>query len=454
MSSLIRRQSHRLRDRGRATQENKEAPLEKAVDTTNMPVLEDISNKCRPVLSNAPAALPRKPLPARACKRERPRALPSPHGSAESGRKRKSDEVFADRVSGVMTRSRSKIVDSMRGDRYMTTGETPRKLRATAGKSDTQTRAVPRLPRRLSVPLCDVADAKDGQCVTEYIPAIMEHYRQLELKRLPSPTYMEKQPEISERMRGILVDWLVEVHEKFRLRHEVLYLTVNYLDRFLSIKQVRRSRLQLVGATAMLLASKYHEIYPPEIRDYVFISDNCFTHVDVVEFERVMLNGLKHTLLIATPLCFLERFIRVAGYGETRDTQSLASSVAPTVTTSRRDRKSPLDAPARKLTVTHHFAHYVLDMALINYKMMHFLPSKLAAAALFLSLRVTQEQTTWPTILKEHTTYSAAQLEACVSQLAHILQKSQSHQRSTRKKYSRAKYEAVSRIEVNFPMGS
>lgn len=79
---------------------------------------------------------------------------------------------------------------------------------------------------------------------------------------------MESQPEINSKMRGILVDWLVEVHKKFELTPESLYLTVNILDRFLSLKSVPRRELQLVGISSMLIACKYEEIWAPEVFIY------------------------------------------------------------------------------------------------------------------------------------------------------------------------------------------
>ena len=83
-----------------------------------------------------------------------------------------------------------------------------------------------------------------------------------------APTYMTQQTDINQKMRAILIDWLVEVHLKFKLYPETLYLTINLIDRFLEKKLVLRSKLQLVGVTAMLLASKYEEIYAPEVRTH------------------------------------------------------------------------------------------------------------------------------------------------------------------------------------------
>ena len=68
---------------------------------------------------------------------------------------------------------------------------------------------------------------------------------------------MEYQPDVNSNMRTILIDWLIEVQENFELFHETLYLAVKIVDRFLSKKQVKREYLQLVGATAMLIAAKF-----------------------------------------------------------------------------------------------------------------------------------------------------------------------------------------------------
>lgn len=78
-------------------------------------------------------------------------------------------------------------------------------------------------------------------------------------------------------MRAILVDWLIEVHLKFKLLPETLYITVNVIDRFLEKQKVSKSRLQLVGVTALFIASKYEEIYPPELKDFVYITDGAYS---------------------------------------------------------------------------------------------------------------------------------------------------------------------------------
>ena len=74
--------------------------------------------------------------------------------------------------------------------------------------------------------------------------------------RRPSPDYFQKvQKYISPKMRAVLVDWLVEVAEEFKLHAETLHLAVSYVDRFLTMNVVTRDKLQLLGVTAMLVAA-------------------------------------------------------------------------------------------------------------------------------------------------------------------------------------------------------
>lgn len=93
-------------------------------------------------------------------------------------------------------------------------------------------------------------------------------------------------------MRAILIDWLVDVHLKFKLLPETLFLTVNLIDRYLSVKSVQRSKLQLVGVSAMLITTKYEEIYPPTVKDFVYITDNAYSKEEVLDMESDVLSTL------------------------------------------------------------------------------------------------------------------------------------------------------------------
>lgn len=141
----------------------------------------------------------------------------------------------------------------------------------------------------------------------------------LQIKMLPNAHYMDNQTEIQWSMRAVLMDWLVQVHNRFGLLPETLFLTVNYIDRFLSQKIVSIGKLQLVGATAILVASKYEEINCPSLGEIVYMVDNGYTAEEVLKAERFMLSMLSFELGWPGPMSFLRRVSKADDYDlETR----------------------------------------------------------------------------------------------------------------------------------------
>lgn len=139
-------------------------------------------------------------------------------------------------------------------------------------------------------------------------------------RMLPNPHYMETvQCEIQWSMRSILMDWLVQVHNRFALLPETLFLTVNYIDRFLSAKMVSLGKLQLVGATAIFVAAKYEEINCPSVQEIVFMVDGGYTVDEILKAERFMLSMLQFELGWPGPMSFLRRISKADDYDlETR----------------------------------------------------------------------------------------------------------------------------------------
>eukprot|EP00392_Amoebophrya_sp_AT5.2_P003104 g3109.t1 len=137
---------------------------------------------------------------------------------------------------------------------------------------------------------------------------------------MSDPEFLDKQMEISSRMRGILLDWLVEVHYKFKLQPETLYLCINLIDRFLDKRRdIARKKLQLVGGTCMLIAAKYEEFRPPEVGDICYIMDNAYTREDILNMEVAVLNTLKFEVTVPSALQFLEYFIQDMGISRDAD---------------------------------------------------------------------------------------------------------------------------------------
>jgi G2/mitotic-specific cyclin 3/4 len=139
---------------------------------------------------------------------------------------------------------------------------------------------------------------------------------------LPNPHYMDIQTEIQWSMRSVLMDWLVQVHGRFSLLPETLFLTVNYIDRFLSNKVVSIGKLQLVGATAILVASKYEEINCPSLQEIVYMVDRGYTMDEILKAERFMLSMLGFELGWPGPMSFLRRVSKADDYD--LDTRTLA----------------------------------------------------------------------------------------------------------------------------------
>lgn len=124
------------------------------------------------------------------------------------------------------------------------------------------------------------------------------------------PNYMEKiQTDITANMRGILVDWLVEVTEEYKLIPDTLYLAVSYIDRFLSMNCIVRKRLQLLGVVSMLIAAKYEEIRLPNVDDFCCITDYTYKKSDVVKMEADVLKSLNFVMGSPTLKTFLRKFI-------------------------------------------------------------------------------------------------------------------------------------------------
>ena len=137
--------------------------------------------------------------------------------------------------------------------------------------------------------MCDLLELRNPQSVAEYAPAILRQLLVEEEKSMVPYDYLKRQPEVSEKMRAILVEWLVEVHYKFKMLPETLYITVNIIDRFLEKTVVTRKELQVIGIAALLIASKYEEIYPPQIKDYIRVTDKTLTREEILAMEYRML---------------------------------------------------------------------------------------------------------------------------------------------------------------------
>lgn len=267
-----------------------------------------------------------------------------------------------------------------------------------------------------ALPDIDVPDKNNPLACAEYVNQIYNYWFRVEHATHIEPTYMQEvQADINDRMRAILIDWLVEVHLKFKLMPETLFLTINLIDRFLSVRAVSRKNLQLVGVTAMLLASKYEEIWAPEVRDFVYISDKAYTRNQILVMERDMLNTLSFKLSVPTPYQFMCRFIKANG---AEKQQALLVS-------------------------------FLVELSLPEYHMLRYPPSQLAAGAICASNEILGKQPQWNHTLMMHTRYTKEQVLQVAQEMAKLMRKASSESLvAVHKKYSHSRFLEVARLHV------
>ncbi|XP_010540385.1 PREDICTED: putative cyclin-A3-1 isoform X2 [Tarenaya hassleriana] len=269
------------------------------------------------------------------------------------------------------------------------------------------------------------ARTDDPQMCGPYVSDIYEYIRQMEVntKQRPLLDYIEKvQKEVNPNMRGVLVDWLVEVAEEYKLVSDTLFLTVSYIDRFLSLKNVDRKKLQLLGVSSMLIASKYEEISPPNVEDFCYITDNTYTKQEVVKMEADILLVLRFELGRPTIQTFLRRFTRAA----------------------QEDfRMSHLQLEF--------LCCYLSELSLLDYNCVKFLPSMSAASAIFLARFILHpKQHPWNHMLHEYTRYKPADLKECVGIIHDLyLSRRGGALQAVRDRYKQHKFKCVATMPVS-----
>ncbi|CAN0540378.1 unnamed protein product, partial [Ectocarpus sp. 8 AP-2014] len=235
----------------------------------------------------------------------------------------------------------------------------------------------------------DADDAANPQLCSEYAHETFAYLKQLEKRGSVKPEYLSGCP-TSDKMRAVLVDWLVEVQIQFKLLQETLFLTVNTIDRFLAVegKDVHRSRLQLVGVAAMFLISKIEEVYAPAVSDFVYITDNAYTEAEIRHMELKIIRALDFDLCQPISLNFLRR------YSKAGDVDVLQ----------------------------HSLAKYTLEVCLLDYNLVHIPGSLLASSSLCMSLLVldpsTSIDTVWTPTLEFYSGYTAEDVLDVVTKLA------------------------------------
>lgn len=251
----------------------------------------------------------------------------------------------------------------------------------------------------------DDEDIFDVAMVSEYSSEIFNYIHSLEIRLRPNPNYMEFQTELKWNMRSILIDWLVQVHSRFNLLPETLFLTVNYIDRFLSKRKVSLSRFQLVGAVALFIAAKYEEINCPSVQEIAYMVDHAYSIEDILRAERFMIDVLEFEMGWPGPMSFLRRTSKADDY----------------------------DYETRTL------AKYFLEITIMDYRFVSSPPSWLAAGAHYLS-RLLLSRGEWTKNHIFYSGYTSEQLKPLATILLNSCRNPEEHHKSIFEKYQERRF--------------
>lgn len=264
----------------------------------------------------------------------------------------------------------------------------------------------------LGVPdIDDHEESKEFQMCSAYAKDIFDYLAYLEVKWPVRPNFLRNQPTITEKMRHVLVSWIMKVHEQFELLHETLFLAVSLVDRYLQAKPIARSKLQLVGMAALFVACKYEETSVPAISDLTYVANGAYKPVEVRVMEESILSTLDWSLGRPTPLHFLRR---IEGAGKVAKT-SLS------------------------------MAKYALEICLLHQEMSPIRPSELAAAALCLAVRfITNDTNRWDSMVAHYSRYSEQVLQPTIKRIASIMLEAPSTADTVYNKYRTRRLDNVS----------
>jgi len=247
--------------------------------------------------------------------------------------------------------------------------------------------------------------------VTEYVNEIMDYLGQRELAFLVPTNYLEGRKGINSRMRGVLLDWLVDVHFQYNFSAETLYLCQKLLDLYLMLDQkVTRTDLQLIGVSCLYVAAKFEEVFTPSMKDFASLCDNTFSTEQIKRTEYKIVNGLKFDILAPLPCTFLRRYSKAA----------------------KSDMKQ------------HTVAKYFMELALLDYDLVDLKASESAAASLALAMMISKRGSlrhVWTPTLEYYSKYTVEALKPVVLRLANVIMRVHDEPKlqAVKNKYSKSK---------------
>lgn len=196
------------------------------------------------------------------------------------------------------------------------------------------------------------------------------------------PEMLERHPGIQARMRAILLDWLMEVCEVYKLHRETYYLAVDYLDRYLTANlKLPKTRLQLIGITCLFTAAKVEEIYPPKMSEFAYVTDGACTEDDIIKQELMLMLGLNWSINPVTIIGWLSVYMQLKSSNRTPPNNLLKQSGKKNLRLEAASFVYPQFSTLEFILATK-----ILDLCTLDVEMAHFQYSVVAAAVIALTI--------------------------------------------------------------------
>ncbi|OCF40839.1 cyclin [Kwoniella heveanensis CBS 569] len=251
----------------------------------------------------------------------------------------------------------------------------------------------------------DDIDMFDTTMVAEYADELFAHMENLEESVMPNPRYMDFQTEIEWTMRTTLIDWLLQVHLRYHMLPETLWIAVNLVDRFLSVRVVSLVKLQLVGVTAMFIAAKYEEILAPSVDEFVYMTESGYTKDEILKGERIILQTLDFTVSsYCSPYSWVRRISKADDY----------------------------DIQTRTLS------KFLMEVTLLDHRFLRCKPSMIAAIGMYLARKMLGGD--WNEAFVFYSNFTESQLVAGASLLCERLVEPDFESVYVYKKYANKKF--------------
>ena len=192
----------------------------------------------------------------------------------------------------------------------------------------------------------------NGDYLNELYSNLLDEEKALKIK--PKYGYMNAQTDINEKMRAILIDWIIEIHDKFHLHSSTLFQTVWLIDTYLSLKFIKRSQFQLLGLGCLYISSKFQEIFFPQIKECIEATDGAYTKDDLLKMEKDILKTINYGVLPPTPIDFYNIISKSFKFDEKQ----------------------------------YYLGRYLMENTLIDYNMIKYPASVIAVSCSYISMKI------------------------------------------------------------------